>query len=741
MPKAPTYSPTRPMRALLDFQNGQGSLRSIAKRYGIPRATLQFKLKNPACKTAFGPSPVLTEVEENTIVRWITELAQKGFPRKKSDIISSVQQFLRQHPRPNPFKDNRPGEGWMKAFLKRHPEIVTRSPEPVTSASACVSENDIRKWFADIQKYIEEKSLENVIKDPSRIFNGDETGFLICPESGKVLAPRGCKNVYTIDRGSSKENITVMFTFSADGKICSPMVVFPYKRIPEKISMTIPEDWGIGRSDNGWMTAQTFYEYIANVFHPYLLKQGVELPVILFIDGHKSHLTYQLSVLCGKLGIELIALYPNATRILQPADVAVFRPIKMCWQKTVREWHAEHPGEAITKVTFTPLLKKVVISSVKSETLRNGFKACGLYPFNANAIDYSKCLGGSKHFNAEDVGDSNGSDFNISMNYSTFLGIVGKEKVELFEQIENAVNDHEDEHFFTLYRLWKYFNRNSNREEIVCQRNISEIVPPSDLEIGLVSSLPQTDGQIQAEHLQSREEFVEDVTQNEGTGVVPVETATVVQIHRPSNISDYLVWPESPKRKGKRQTDRLPFAITSQKYKQMLEAKNEAKLSADKEKEKKRKEREEAKAAKAQKKMMKSVKSQLKCFICNRQKSDLSCDDCKKVYHSKCIPKSHQQHIPELEDNDQFLCHECYKEDPSDESTLEDLGYAEENTAKDADDITQGSNLEDTELTMQEYSRNDEDYVMKEDTVESGKSAEVDEIEELYQYYINNKDK
>ncbi|KAK9695752.1 hypothetical protein QE152_g32371 [Popillia japonica] len=36
----------------------------------------------------------------------------------------------------------------------------------------------------------------------------------------------------------------------------------------------------------------------------------------------------------------------------------------------------------------------------------------------------------------------------------------------------------------------------------------------------------------------------------------------------------------------------------------------------------------------------------------------------------------------------------------SDESTLEDLGYAEENTAKDADDITQGSNLEDTELTI-----------------------------------------
>lgn len=77
-----------------------------------------------------------------------------------------------------------------------------------------------------------------------------------------------------------------MFTFSADGKTCRPMVVFPYKRIPEKNGMTVREDWGIGRSDNGWVTAQTFYEYIANIFHPYLVKQEIKLPVILFIDGH-----------------------------------------------------------------------------------------------------------------------------------------------------------------------------------------------------------------------------------------------------------------------------------------------------------------------------------------------------------------------------------------------------------------------------------------------------------------------
>jgi hypothetical protein len=45
-------------------------------------------------------------------------------------------------------------------------------------------------------------------------------------------------------------------------------------------------------------------EYIAKVIHPFLVSQGVIFPVVLFVDGHKSHLTYQLSVLCNELKIE-----------------------------------------------------------------------------------------------------------------------------------------------------------------------------------------------------------------------------------------------------------------------------------------------------------------------------------------------------------------------------------------------------------------------------------------------------
>lgn len=39
------------------------------------------------------------------------QLVKKGFPRRKEDIIKSVKLYLDEHPRPDSFIDNTPGEG------------------------------------------------------------------------------------------------------------------------------------------------------------------------------------------------------------------------------------------------------------------------------------------------------------------------------------------------------------------------------------------------------------------------------------------------------------------------------------------------------------------------------------------------------------------------------------------------------------------------------------------------------
>jgi len=63
----------------------------------------------------------------------------------------------------------------------------------ITAASSCVSEENIRKWFDEVQEYIKENNLEEFMNDSSRIFNGDETGFHICLSTGHVLAEKGQK--------------------------------------------------------------------------------------------------------------------------------------------------------------------------------------------------------------------------------------------------------------------------------------------------------------------------------------------------------------------------------------------------------------------------------------------------------------------------------------------------------------------------------------------------------------------
>ena len=294
------YNENQLSRAILAIKNGLPK-KTAAKKYGIPRATLQFRLSTKFTKHTHGPEPFLTKDEEDTLEKWILESYRKGFPLREEDVQVSVKGFLDDQPRKTPFKDNRPGDGWYKGYLKRHPLLTERQPEGVTAASATVSEADIKKWFKTITEYLNDENYSDVLQYPSRIFNSDETCFMLCPKTKSVLAPKGVRNVYEVDNATAKQNVTVLFTFSADGSTAPPFIIYPYKRIPALISSSVPDEWGIGGSQNGWMKAELFFEYIANVFHPYLVQRNTIFPVILFGDGHTTHTNFHLSELCSRL--------------------------------------------------------------------------------------------------------------------------------------------------------------------------------------------------------------------------------------------------------------------------------------------------------------------------------------------------------------------------------------------------------------------------------------------------------
>ena len=141
------------------------------------------------------------------------------------------------------------------------------------------------------------------------------------------------------------------------------------------------------------MTGESFFEYVANVFVPWLTTENIQRPVVLFVDGHCSHLTMALSDFCSSHNIILIALYPNATHILQPLDIAFFRPLKGAWRKSTHQWRMDNTGNRLRKEFFAPLLAETLKTLNVGEILASGFKTCGLYPFSADAVNYKK-IGG-----------------------------------------------------------------------------------------------------------------------------------------------------------------------------------------------------------------------------------------------------------------------------------------------------------------------------------------------------------
>lgn len=110
-----------------------------------------------------------------------------------------------------------------------------------------------------------------MLNDHTRVFNMDETCFCLAPKGDLILGPKGRPQVYDESSNSDKENVTTLFTVNADGLFAPPLTILKYERIPANVSKAAPPNWGIGKTENGLMTGESFYEYIANVFLPFLV--------------------------------------------------------------------------------------------------------------------------------------------------------------------------------------------------------------------------------------------------------------------------------------------------------------------------------------------------------------------------------------------------------------------------------------------------------------------------------------
>jgi hypothetical protein len=123
----------------------------------------------------------------------------------------------------------------------------------------------------------------DIFQVPTRIFSGDKSGFHLCPKAGKILACKGDRNVFELDGSPAKVSVTAMFTFSVGGLMLPPMVIYPYERILSEITKTVSDNWGVGHSTTGWMTATVFLN-ILDMFSLHTLENIMSSSPLSFLS-------------------------------------------------------------------------------------------------------------------------------------------------------------------------------------------------------------------------------------------------------------------------------------------------------------------------------------------------------------------------------------------------------------------------------------------------------------------------
>lgn len=176
------YSEEQMQRAIAEVQNGR-SIASAAKMNKVPRSTLINKVKGISPQERrMGPDSVVTRDEERILVQWLFAIAKAGFPVGQCQLLDSVQALMKELKKKIPFTDDRPGRSWYNAFCKRNPTVSARIAQNLTASRAEVSKESLINWFKEVHSYLKEEGHDNILDNPSRVFDADEAAFFLNPK-------------------------------------------------------------------------------------------------------------------------------------------------------------------------------------------------------------------------------------------------------------------------------------------------------------------------------------------------------------------------------------------------------------------------------------------------------------------------------------------------------------------------------------------------------------------------------
>jgi hypothetical protein len=119
--------------ALADFDSGM-SMRGAAMTHGIPYSTFREWCYGVRKSRKKGPASVLSLGEEAQFVEYLLSMCERGLGLTPSALKMKDYEITKH--RSTPFKNGIPGDGWLRWFRHRHPDLTLRVSQALEASRA-----------------------------------------------------------------------------------------------------------------------------------------------------------------------------------------------------------------------------------------------------------------------------------------------------------------------------------------------------------------------------------------------------------------------------------------------------------------------------------------------------------------------------------------------------------------------------------------------------------------------------
>ena len=375
------YSPTSLTNAYLAVRDDNVSVRRGSKQFDVPMQTLRDRVLgkvDPECVTT-GRAPIFSMVEESHIVEHLKAVAKYGYGYIRQEVVDLASDYAVQLGKRKP--DQPLTIKWIRTFVGRWPELRVIKPRSLEQLRAKnTSETTVTEYFDELENVLTKYSLKD---KPHLIFNVDEKGITQDHTPPSVVAGKDFHPPAVTSGRSS--TTTIIGCGSASGMAVPPYFVFPGKRMrPDLLNGATPSADGTV-TETGWSNSAVFRAYLEDHILKFVPVRD-DQPVMLLLDGNKSHVSVGLVEWAKLKNIILFILPAHTSHILQPMDVGCYGPFQRMYNAECHKLMRQ-TSSAITRYNLCELACKVYSKALCSENLQSAFKKTGVYPFDRAVIN------------------------------------------------------------------------------------------------------------------------------------------------------------------------------------------------------------------------------------------------------------------------------------------------------------------------------------------------------------------